>query len=397
MQLSILWIACARPVPPTTVDTGSGASPTATGDTGTVTTSSPTTTGDTGSDTGTLPPSGIGFDAPQILHTGADGAYVHDVFVADVDGDGDPDVLSSAYPGELAWHERLGDGTFGARHVVSGDGRGRIHAADLDGDGDVDVLDAAGTWYENQGTGDFVARDVTSDDIGCEHVTAADLDGDGDLDPLYAEYWEPPVYYYPNEGGTFGPRVVVPTPLGPEVRALVALAVDVEGDGDLDVVSYTEGDYGAGGAAVSLNDGSGSFGAAAGIDSPMMNDAADLDGDGDPDLVAGGWWVENVGGAFGVPLEIDADRRGPAMAVDLDGDGVLEVVAGGRYEAVAWYAGSGASWTGSDVSGVLPGGIEVAAADLDGDGCVDLLSAASGESGTAPTELAWYRSTACGL
>jgi hypothetical protein len=80
------------------------------------------------------------------------------VFAADVDGDGDLDVLSaSAADDKIAWYENTdGVGSFGNQQVIStaADSVISVFAADLDGDGDLDVLSASYyddkiAWYEN--------------------------------------------------------------------------------------------------------------------------------------------------------------------------------------------------------------------------------------------------------
>jgi len=75
----------------------------------------------------------------------------------------------------------------------------------------------------------------------------------------------------------------------------------------------------------------------------------DLDGDGDPDLLATSQstnkvvWFENLGGHYGVlqPLDDDAGYQWPVSAGDVDGDGDPDVVAAGGVENVAWYRNSG--------------------------------------------------------
>ena len=67
-----------------------------------------------------------------------------------------------------------------------------MYAADLDGDGDLDVLSASSdddkiAWYENDGTGQFGPQQViTTQADGANSVYAGDFDGDGDLDVLSA-------------------------------------------------------------------------------------------------------------------------------------------------------------------------------------------------------------------
>src|SRR5690606_19982880 len=66
-----------------------------------------------------------------------------------------------------------------------------VYAADLDGDGDLDVLSASRNviaWYENDGSDApvFAERVITTAADSAQSVYAADLDGDGDLEVLSA-------------------------------------------------------------------------------------------------------------------------------------------------------------------------------------------------------------------
>ena len=67
-----------------------------------------------------------------------------------------------------------------------------VTTADLDGDGDLDVLSASFcddriAWYKNDGAGSFgVQQTITTAADGAISVTMADLDGDDDLDVLSA-------------------------------------------------------------------------------------------------------------------------------------------------------------------------------------------------------------------
>jgi hypothetical protein len=79
------------------------------------------------------------------------------VFAADLDLDGDFDVITGSLGDQISWHANLdGAGTFGSPQPVSaaGDGLTSVFAADLDGDGDLDVAAASNfddeiSWYEN--------------------------------------------------------------------------------------------------------------------------------------------------------------------------------------------------------------------------------------------------------
>ena len=77
-----------------------------------------------------------------------------------MDGDGDLDVLGAASDAnDITWWENTaGDGSAWTEHIVDGSYNGAfsVYAADVDGDGDTDVLGAAQganniTWWENRG------------------------------------------------------------------------------------------------------------------------------------------------------------------------------------------------------------------------------------------------------
>ena len=98
------------------------------------------------------------------------------VYAADLDGDGDLDVLSASPAGGIAWYANDGTGQFGPQQVITAPAYGAVYvyAADLDGDGDLDVLSASNVvwtgggyytdskiaWYANDGTGQFGPQQV---------------------------------------------------------------------------------------------------------------------------------------------------------------------------------------------------------------------------------------------
>jgi hypothetical protein len=123
--------------------------------------------------------------------------YFRTVALSELDGDGDPDVLSAETTREydtavIAWHENLdGQGKFGKRKLLTKQAAFWIsaEAADMDGDGDLDVLSATSVykdhkvaWYENTvGRGTFAAKQILDSDSS-RTIAADDVDGDGDLD-----------------------------------------------------------------------------------------------------------------------------------------------------------------------------------------------------------------------
>jgi hypothetical protein len=221
------------------------------------------------------------------------------------------DVLSASLADDtIAWYENTdGAGSFGPQLVIStaADGPITIFAVDLDGDTDLDVLSASSNdskiaWYENtDGLGTFGPQQIIfAGALGAWSVFAADVDGDGDVDVLSASFFDDTVAWYENTDGTgtFGPQL----PISTVVQAAISVfAADMDLDGDFDVITGSLGDEISWHANL---DGAGSFGppqlvsaAGDGLSSVFV---ADLDGDGDPDVAAASnfddeiSWYENL-------------------------------------------------------------------------------------------------------
>jgi len=122
------------------------------------------------------------------------------VYATDLDGDGDMDVLgtfdySESFTDGIAWWENNGSESF-TMHTISAHFAGAysVYAADVDNDGDVDILGAAFdydeiTWWENDGDENFTEHIITGNFDGARSVYATDVDGDGDVDVLGAAFY----------------------------------------------------------------------------------------------------------------------------------------------------------------------------------------------------------------
>ncbi|MBT3233272.1 MAG: VCBS repeat-containing protein, partial [Calditrichaeota bacterium] len=102
-------------------------------------------------------------------HTiGDDFSYAQSVYAADIDGDGDIDVLGAVSEADdIAWWENDGDQNF-SRHTIASnfDGAKSVYAEDIDGDGDMDVIGAASVaddivWWENDGDQNFMEHTIS--------------------------------------------------------------------------------------------------------------------------------------------------------------------------------------------------------------------------------------------
>ncbi|PHI19185.1 hypothetical protein CEQ90_14070 [Lewinellaceae bacterium SD302] len=180
--------------------------------------------------------------------------------VADMDGDNDLDIVSgyrvpgkdAEVPTVVVWWENPAENgfidTLWARHEVGNTqfATDRVEAADLNGDGLTDVVvaeerypglepDASLYVYFQQSGGSFKRATIVTQ-FSMNNLDVADLDQDGDLDLTTAEHkgealtlqiWE-------NDGeGKFN-KLVIDT--GKESH-LGARTVDIDGDGDLDIIS----------------------------------------------------------------------------------------------------------------------------------------------------------------
>lgn len=381
------------------------------------------------------------FAAARLIHAhqatpGLENTSAPDTRYVDLDGDGHEDIIRYGDPlsRRLVWQRWIPGGFEEARPI--GDPNPYIFEillGDVDGNGWTDVViptDAGFSTILNSGYGVFLdAQLLLEDEYVYDYPGIADLNGDG-LPDLFAGYGENHRIYLNQGAGEFGPYVQAPIdPMYPVTRAL-----DLDGDGDLDLINddplqWYENDGNAnfgpmqtialepGAFSITLKDITGDGlldvmyrfdqissaihmiqnlgGGAFATNWQLVNffhsmrkdgiEELDIDGDGDFDLLTRNTLYRNTGGSwqfvaewYGWNVNPSADRF-----MDVDDDGDMDVIGRTPRNGIGWYEnlGNGEFATQSNYPPLYPAHevpTDMAIADLDGDGDLDIALPNSG-------------------
>ena len=278
--------------------------------------------------------------------------------LADFNGDLYPDVVTlddaTSPPYEVHVSLNPGDGTFGpfTSYLIGSCGPGDVVPIDFDEDGDLDLvvteyLGCGGggsgnvlILLSNNGSGGFSSHSTiaTYSLTKPERIEAGDFDEDGHMD-LVTTHADSVAFWRGHGNGSFDVGVLYS--IGDWAPKYLTVA-DLDGDGHLDVATSNFGNtFQEESVSILRGWGDGGFKVPKVIyglfsiqyGNPAGIDAADMDADGDLDLIAGAYGADDVAvfvnlgnGAFAPEQRYGVDGVvHSVVAADLDGDGAVDV------------------------------------------------------------------------
>ncbi|HEU4889686.1 MAG TPA: FG-GAP-like repeat-containing protein, partial [Thermoanaerobaculia bacterium] len=354
-------------------------------------------------------------NANRIFLNDGTGSFTHatnlnsgGVVAADFNHDGKRDLAVA----DSGTHERYvyvasgnGDGTMatGVKYPA-GYFAHLLDAADVNGDGNLDLLapSAAGSTVavlRGKADGTFHAPEFWISGPNAWNVVTDDFDRDGKLDFVTAGYHSNRgivSFVRGNGNGTFQAQRAVHTPVvvGWPSRNLGVsggITADVNGDDHADVVVVQKrAQTDSTDVGVLLNDGSGklatpvvTFSGLSYVENPSFA-VGDVNNDGHPDAVVlssgtppvANTLLGNGDGTFDSPIELDVANSGAVILGDFAGDASLDLFIPSGYYATL-YPGNGSGTFGAGIRTDINNNSYVLTGDLNGDGKMDWIANAN--------------------
>ncbi len=330
-------------------------------------------------------PGCIRLDLPYGLTTIDDFDSPSGIVAADFDLDGDIDVATAGLDG-ISWWSNDGTGGSWTEHSVTTSSLSRtwMWAADIDRDGDQDLVTSVQgsrlSWWCNPLPGSsWSERPITYSDVrGC---SVADFDGDGWTDVLVTVYDSGDVVWWRNRFPTTWTPTYIDGSFG---GAYSCTAGDFDGDGTMDAAA---GSWTSGEVAVyyAVGDGWMKTRVEEDFGNPIWLATADMNGDGALDMIGTDYgqdhlfWWQNNGVAIWQRHNVASDLQDPSYvgAADLSGDGrpdLLHASYRSGSSSIRWYESmdqQGTSWITRDFFSAGRT-FQACAADLTGDGLPEL-------------------------
>ena len=315
------------------------------------------------------------------------------VAAADVNGDSKVDLITAMFSANRV--SVLTNTGIGGFVLASSPGIGNepesVTAADVNGDGKIDLITANPGDYTygntltvltNNGSGGFVLASSPVVGNGPESVVAVDVNGDGWVDLICANSGDDTLSVLTNDGSG-GFESADTYSVGYYPRSVTV--ADVNGDGKVDLISANAGD---GTVSVLTNDGSGGFVTAGTYYAgtyPMSVTAADVNGDGKVDLICANHngntlsvlTNDGSGGFVLASSPVVGNAPESVVAADVNGDGWVDLICANYFTntlTVLTNNGNGGFVFAATLT-VGNGPVSVTAADVNGDGRLDIICA----------------------
>jgi len=284
-------------------------------------------------------------------------------FSIDIDNDNDNDIVSILVD-NIKIYKNNGSGEFNENFIITNSidrfyystSSSSIYPSDIDGDGLLDIVsfsnENAFVWFKNIDGSNFSDSQIISSVYKPNYVFSDDIDNDGDMDIIgvFKEvvssggsdssiYNRIKWFENTNGIGTNWIQRPITTQYIITERLVSPLTIDIDNDGDLDIV-YGKNDYDNSRLIVKKNNGNGVFDEQQYLTVPinMISDICitDINNDNLLDIVtsSGDWvkkvfWYENLGsGNFSSQNEIDRDIETPSSVIssDLNNDGKTDII-----------------------------------------------------------------------
>jgi hypothetical protein len=287
------------------------------------------------------------YAAPTLISDGNDPLYLAS---ADLNGDGLPDVVSASYSDgtlNVFLNNAQAPGSFAAPVMLASPGASQVAIADVTGDGLPDLISADFnvSLFVQTAPGSFAAP-VSLYSGGANWVAVGDLNRDGAPDIALTDAVGVKVLFHTGAAAatTYAAPVTVftQTPNANLQGANIIAIADVNGDGFQDLIITDPGPTGGAAPTVSvlLQDATHPGQFLAPVAYPTLPQSlsqsimvTDVNGDGHPDIVIGGWngvsvFLQDAAnpGTFLARTDYNAPNASEIAIADVNGDGLPDIV-----------------------------------------------------------------------